>query len=102
MTVTTNGAIPNAAFTIAAGGTFVFDPQAGANSDSLTAGLEGDSPIFVEQESGQSPQGVAPVPEPGTLALLLAAAALWSAVGTVYHGRPPLLSAVERHLKLRI
>ena len=81
--------------TIAAGGTFVFDPQAGMNGDSLSAGLEGDSPIFAEQKSGQSPQGVAPVPEPGTLALF--GAALWSAADLL-----PLSSAVERHLKLQI
>jgi autotransporter-associated beta strand protein len=79
LTVTSEGAIPNEALSIAAGGTFVFDPDAAQNSDSLSAGFEGDSPILVEQKSGQSPRGLAAVPEPGTLALL--AAALWSAAG---------------------
>jgi autotransporter-associated beta strand protein len=74
LTVTTIDAIPDAGLSIAAGGTFVFDPQGVANGDSLAAGLEGDSLIFVGQKSGQSPQGIAPVPEPGTLGLLLAAA----------------------------
>jgi hypothetical protein len=84
LTVTTIGALPtNEALSIEAGGTLVFDPLATANSDVLAAGLEGDSPIFVEQKSGQSPQGLAAVPEPGTLVLLLAA--LGSAVG--YHVR---------------
>jgi autotransporter-associated beta strand protein len=77
LTVTTGGAISDEGLTIAAGGMFVFDPSAVANGDMLAAGREGDSPIFVEQKSGQSPQGLAAVPEPGTWALLIAA--LWSA-----------------------
>jgi autotransporter-associated beta strand protein len=77
LTVTTIGALPtNQSLTIAAGGTLVFDPDYVANGDSLAAGLEGDSPIFVEQNSGRSP-GLAAVPEPGTLVLL--GVALWSA-----------------------
>ena len=51
LTVTTNGALPNDSLTIGAGGTFVFDPQAGLNGDVLAAGPAGR---------------LAAVPEPGT------------------------------------
>jgi hypothetical protein len=65
LTVTTIGALPaNEALSIAAGGTFVFDPQAAANSDSLAALPNGAG----------APSGmVAAVPEPGSLGLLGAA-----------------------------
>jgi hypothetical protein len=71
--VTTNGAIPDESLTIAAGGTFVFDPQANFNGDSLAA-----SPAGAVAPAG----GVSAVPEPGTLALLgvagiIAAVAVW-------------------------
>jgi hypothetical protein len=67
LTVTTIGALPtNEALSIAAGGTFVFDPLAAQNSDSLAA-LTGGA-------AAASPAGgLAVVPEPGTLVLLLAA-----------------------------
>jgi autotransporter-associated beta strand protein len=65
LTVTTLGDLPtNQSLEIDAGGTFVFDPQQQNNSDSLVA----------------TPAGaISPVPEPGTLVLLLAS--LWIAVG---------------------
>ena len=73
LTVTTIGAIPDTALTVAAGGTFVFDPQASANGDSLAA-----SPDGAVAPAG----GVSPVPEPGTEALfgaagIVAAVAAW-------------------------
>jgi len=69
LTVTTIGALPtNESLEIDAGGTFVFDPDAAQNSDSLPA-LSGGATAPAA--------GLAAVPEPGTLVLLLAA--LWSA-----------------------
>jgi hypothetical protein len=67
-----NGAIADAALTVG-GATFVFDPNAVVNGDSLTA-----SPGGAVVPAG----GVSPVPEPGILALLgvagiVAAAAAW-------------------------
>ncbi len=73
--ITNPGAFPNGtSLVVGAGGTFVFDPSAAA---SPVTGLSDDSPAA-------SPAGltIAPVPEPGTLALLsvagiAAAAAAW-------------------------
>jgi autotransporter-associated beta strand protein len=64
LTVTTIDAIPDTGLTIAAGGTFVFDPDAAQNSDSLPA-LSGGA--------AAPAAGLAAVPEPGTLVLLAAA-----------------------------
>ena len=59
--IASNGGIPDEGLTIGAGGTFIFDPSVVANDDSLTASRG---------------QGVAPVPEPGTLVLLVAGMAV--------------------------
>ena len=61
LTVTTSTALPDTGLTVAAGGTFVFDPDASVNGDLLTAAPGG---------AAVAAGGPAPVPEPGTLALL--------------------------------
>jgi len=69
LAITSSGALPDGqSLTVAAGGTLIFDPSFSG------------SPIVASSVSSHataSPVALAPVPEPSTLALLLAG--LWSA-----------------------
>ena len=75
LAATTAAAIPvNQSLTISAGGTFIFDPLATASSLAASQAASPDA-SYAAQPALRGV--VAAVPEPGTVALLLAA--LWSA-----------------------
>ena len=76
LAATTAAAIPaNQSLTISAGGTFIFDPLATASSLAASQAASPDA-AYAAQPALRGV--VAAVPEPGTVALLLAG--LWSAV----------------------